>query len=71
MITSARGLSLPLSIRSMMPITGVEARTVSVLVVLFGENCGCTGIPGMRMIAVSSWFISVASACDRKKVRTT
>ena len=40
MITSARGLSFASSIFSMMLITGAEARTVSVLAVLFGENCG-------------------------------
>jgi hypothetical protein len=65
MMTSARGLSLARSIRSMTAMICAGARTVSVFAVLFGSTAGCTGIPGVRMIKLISCVISFTSACDR------
>ena len=48
----------------MTSITGAVARTVMVLAVLFGITIGCTGICGMRMMVLTVWASSVASACE-------
>ena len=71
MTTSARGLSFDRIIRSMTSATDVVARIVMVLAVLFAMIVGVTGICGTRMTVLMVCATSVASACDRKKVRMT
>ena len=67
--TSARGLSLDSTIRSMMAITFVVARTVSVFDVLLATTIGCTWPPPTRMTVLMVWASSVASACEMGNVR--
>jgi hypothetical protein len=64
MMTSARGLSFALMMRSMTSITGAVARTVMVLAVLFGSICGCTGMVGMRITVLSVCASSATSPCE-------
>ena len=70
-MTSARGLSFASMTRSTISTTAAVARTVIVLAVLFGWICGWIAMPATRTMPISSVAISVASACETKKVRIT